>query len=183
MNVYFTSDTHFGHELMRRIRGYETIDDMNEDIISRWNSIVKPRDVVYHHGDFSMRISNGKIPNLVKRLNGKIHLILGNHDSLTVHRGGSHGFESINQYLDKSIGNYRFKMFHYNIYPYHHCDKPNVFHTFGHHHGNLAPEFNKYRSMDVGIDAHPNFTLFSYEEVVEALLQKPILTYDICETR
>lgn len=181
VETYFTSDTHFNHELMRKIRDYPTIEDMNEDIISRWNSTVKPNDVVYHHGDFSLRLSNGKIPNLLKRLNGKIHLILGNHDSLSVNKGGSHGFLSINQYLDKTIGDYRFKMFHYNICPYHHCNKPHVLHTFGHHHGRLNPKFNKFRSMDVGIDAHPDFTLFSYEEVVVTLLQKPILDYNICE--
>ena len=53
---------------------------MNETIIERWNSLVKPEDTVYHLGDVIMGDLEAGLP-LVKSLNGKIKLTLGNHDT------------------------------------------------------------------------------------------------------
>lgn len=51
---------------------------MNEALITNWNNVVKPNDTVFHLGDFAFGgsyIWN----NVLSRLNGNIHLILGNH--------------------------------------------------------------------------------------------------------
>lgn len=53
---------------------------MNEAIIENWNKIVKPNDIVYHLGD-TMLNDNEKGIECFKRLNGKIFLIFGNHES------------------------------------------------------------------------------------------------------
>lgn len=53
---------------------------MNEGIIERWNSIVKPDDMVFHLGD-TMLSDNNKGIECFKRLNGQICLIYGNHDT------------------------------------------------------------------------------------------------------
>ncbi len=81
LNTWFTSDHHFGH---KNILGYEKdtrqfsdIEEMNETLIERWNSAVKPLDTVYHLGDFCFGRANLII---AARLNGKKRLILGNHD-------------------------------------------------------------------------------------------------------
>jgi len=51
---------------------------MNETIVERFNSLVKPGDVTYHLGDFSL---DKTAPGLIlPRLNGEHHLIAGNHD-------------------------------------------------------------------------------------------------------
>lgn len=52
---------------------------MDEALIERWNSVVKPDDIVFHLGDFAFA-TNGRWKELIDRLNGHIHLILGNHD-------------------------------------------------------------------------------------------------------
>lgn len=52
---------------------------MNEKIIENWNKTIKPNDIVYHLGDFTFG-SWKHIEPLSKRLNGRKHLILGNHD-------------------------------------------------------------------------------------------------------
>lgn len=79
--IYFTSDTHFGHdrEFIWKARGFNSVEEMNEEIIKRFNSKVTAEDDLYILGDIIM----GDASNIeyVKRLNGKIHIIFGNHDT------------------------------------------------------------------------------------------------------
>lgn len=81
INTWFTSDHHFGHkniiEYEKKSRPFETVEEMNEIMIDRWNKVVKPQDKVYHLGDFAFGKKNIAI---AERLNGRKILILGNHD-------------------------------------------------------------------------------------------------------
>ena len=78
--IYFTSDLHLGHdqEFIWGARGFKSVEEMNEGIISRWNSRITDEDDVYVLGDLVM----GGVENVekLKRLNGKLHIIFGNHD-------------------------------------------------------------------------------------------------------
>ena len=78
--IYFTSDLHLGHdqEFIWGARGFNSVAEMNEKIITRWNSRITKDDDVYVLGDLVM----GGVENveLLKQLNGKIHIIYGNHD-------------------------------------------------------------------------------------------------------
>ncbi len=80
--TWFIGDTHFGHKNIllfeKEARPFETIEDMNEAIIDRWNNCVRDNDTVYHLGDFAFGRHNIQI---AERLRGKKRLILGNHDS------------------------------------------------------------------------------------------------------
>ena len=80
--IYFTSDLHFCHDkwFLYVARGFKSIDDMNEAIIERWNSTVTPDDDVYVLGDLMLN-DNEKGTECIRKLNGKIHIVLGNHDS------------------------------------------------------------------------------------------------------
>lgn len=49
-------------------------------MVKRWNDRVQPEDTVYYLGDFSMKPS--AMERFVKRLNGTIVLVAGNHDLL-----------------------------------------------------------------------------------------------------
>ena len=81
-NVFFSSDTHFCHNqpFLYEPRGFQSVEEMNEVIIQRWNKVVKPDDVVYHLGDIML---NNDIKGIecFRRLNGQIFLIYGNHDT------------------------------------------------------------------------------------------------------
>jgi len=82
METWFTSDTHFNHDNILHLgtgRPFKTIEEHNEFLIAAWNNRVKPGDRVYHLGDFAMG-DRRLIPDIVKRLNGLITLVLGNHD-------------------------------------------------------------------------------------------------------
>ena len=80
-NLYI-SDCHFFHDGINRFmdkRGFAGYEEMNEYMIQKWNGKVTPRDHVYVLGDFS--IAKGEKTNeILKKLNGKLHLIIGNHD-------------------------------------------------------------------------------------------------------
>lgn len=81
MKTFITSDIHLNHANILTYCGNRgtTITEMNELIISNWNSMITPEDEVYILGDVAM----GQIvlaPALVRRLNGKKMLVAGNHD-------------------------------------------------------------------------------------------------------
>ena len=97
--TWFISDTHFGHgaiigycnrpwkftrnEQGKVIADPEEITKMDETMISNWNRVVGKDDTVYHLGDFAFGKNKlQRIPELVSRLNGRIHLVLGNHDKI-----------------------------------------------------------------------------------------------------
>lgn len=80
MEIWFSSDTHFGHdkEFLYGPRGFTNIKDMNEAIIENWNSVVKPEDITYLLGDEMLGDNNIGL-DCIKQLNGLIFLIYGNH--------------------------------------------------------------------------------------------------------
>ena len=85
-NTFIVSDTHFGHEktctVFKRedgspLRSFRDADEMNAEMIKRWNAVVRPHDKVYHLGDV---VINKKFLYILPLLNGKKRLIRGNHD-------------------------------------------------------------------------------------------------------
>ena len=86
MAVFFTADLHFGHDEIIRFcdRPFESIADMNRDLINNWNSRVSNDDHVYIVGDlfYGGRDAAGQkdAVAIVKKLNGILHLVAGNHD-------------------------------------------------------------------------------------------------------
>lgn len=51
---------------------------MNEDMVLKWNQVVKPDDTVYILGDFSMAFQ--AVETFSQRLTGTKYLVPGNHD-------------------------------------------------------------------------------------------------------
>lgn len=85
-NIFFISDTHFGHANMlkftnydgSRLRPFDSIEELDELMIQNWNERVKPTDKIYHLGDVVYRCKNRD--QIMSRLNGEKVLIKGNHD-------------------------------------------------------------------------------------------------------
>ena len=85
-SVFLVSDTHFGHagvcrftraDGVTKLRPWTDPDEMDEEMIRRWNDRVRPTDKVYHLGDV---VINRKSLKTLARLNGDKVLIRGNHD-------------------------------------------------------------------------------------------------------
>ena len=84
--VFLTSDTHFGHlgvcrftrsDGVTKLRPWDNPEEMDDEMVRRWNETVRPQDKVYHLGD--VVINRRALPTLA-RLNGDKVLIRGNHD-------------------------------------------------------------------------------------------------------
>ena len=81
--VFLISDTHFDHE---KIIGYcrrpfRDVQQMNEQMARRWNKTVRPQDEVYFVGDLALGKNARRISKWLKRLNGNITIIRGDHDN------------------------------------------------------------------------------------------------------
>ena len=84
--TFLVSDTHFGHtgvcrfmqaDGVTKLRPWTDPDEMDEEMIRRWNDRVRPNDKVYHLGDV---VINRKALKTLARLKGDKVLIRGNHD-------------------------------------------------------------------------------------------------------
>jgi len=169
MAVFFTSDTHFGHQAIIRHcnRPFASAAAMDEGMISRWNSRIAPGDTVYHLGDFCFR-GGQPAPYYRGRLNGEIHLIAGNHDGDTLKRHAD-CFASVSIVKEITIARQSIVMFHYPMREWDGAYR-GAWHLFGHVHGGLDKEPLGY-SMDVGVDSN-RFYPWSLDEVAAALARR-----------
>ena len=81
-NLFFTADLHLCHnkDFLYEPRGFSSVEEMNEAIVERWNKVVKPDDMVTILGDIALNDTEKGIEYL-KRLNGQINIVWGNHDT------------------------------------------------------------------------------------------------------
>lgn len=186
MARFFTSDTHFGHERIISLcnRPFSSVEEMNEVMIERWNSVVKPSDKVYHFGDVALGKIAESLP-LVGRLNGYKVLIPGNHDrifSAEKQRQRERFFPEYMKFFDFinaelssiSINDRMVLMSHF---PYsgdshgedRHADKRPVDNGFPLIHGHVHDSWKiNGRMFNVGVDVN-NFTPVSEDEIASWL--------------
>jgi calcineurin-like phosphoesterase family protein len=76
--IYFTADQHFGHKNIIKYcnRPFYNTKEMDENLIKKWNSVVKEIDTVFVLGDFCL----GDPSKYLEKLKGELHLVIGNHD-------------------------------------------------------------------------------------------------------
>lgn len=91
-NKFFISDTHFFHEkillyadqfeMRSGARKFQSLEERHEFIVEQWNSVVGPKDIVYHLGDVTFKPNERRqqFEWLWARLNGRKFLNPGNHD-------------------------------------------------------------------------------------------------------
>lgn len=169
--IFFTSDLHFSHKNIAKLcpefrPATDCIDELDEYMIEAWNNTVLPEDTVYNLGDVSFAHNIGKIENTLGRLNGKHHLIFGNHDTLierhkrrfltTCKHDGNPLLSSAQHYLKlklPEISNILI-LFHYPIHEWDGCHK-GWYHLYGHLHNRTAPVPG--RLLNVGWDLHGRF--------------------------
>lgn len=83
MAIWMCSDWHFNHDrdFVWGKRGFSSVEEMNEEIVKRHNSIVRPDDDVYVLGDLCLGGAEANAANkeLIEKMNGKLHIVSGNH--------------------------------------------------------------------------------------------------------
>jgi calcineurin-like phosphoesterase family protein len=115
---YYIADNHFCHAALNTKmdrRGFESVEEMNEYMIQRWNEKVRKKDEVIILGDFSW--GNAKqTQEILSRLNGKLHLIVGNHDHFLNEKDfDTSRFVWIKEYAELSDNKRKVVLSHYPI--------------------------------------------------------------------
>lgn len=189
-NRFIISDTHFGHanciEKFKRpdgspLRDFSSVEEMDETMIERWNAKVKPGDVVYHLGDVVIHKKN---LDKVKRLNGSLRLVRGNHDIEDDKRYYEVGFKRI---LGVSVWTDKFILSHIPLHPDSITNRFRV-NVHGHLHANEVmmdnPDYAYTdapgappmkipdpRYLCVSVE-HTNYEPLSFEEVEERIQKR-----------
>lgn len=181
-NVYFTSDTHFFHDRILEFCGAtrqgSSTEEMNERMYEAWNSVVKPGDRVYHLGDFCFK-GRAAVIEAKSRLNGEVHLILGNHDMIIKKSSEIQKmFASVQQMKHLKVGEHRFILCHFPLAEWWDCHKGTMM-LHGHCHGGATNVNYNYKIMDVGIDARKDNLMlpFHIDEVIETLKDRELLSH------
>lgn len=165
MDIFVTADLHFGHKNIIKYenRPYETIEQMDEDLIKKWNETVKKNDTIYILGDFSW-YKGEKTNEILKQLNGTKILIIGNHDGnfLKDKNFDTSLFEEIKYYKEIKHNKKTYILFHYPIVEHNGKMYGNI-HLYGHIHSmnlelekslmplafNVGIDRNKYRPVNI----------------------------------
>jgi calcineurin-like phosphoesterase family protein len=130
-------------------------------------------------GDFTLIENIDYINKIFSKLNGRWHMILGNHDKWshnktdTQYLGVSSKIVNITHYKEKKVSGQKIIMMHYPIESWN-CKHHGSIHIHGHSHGsnkNSLPNTTAtIRRVDVGVDSW-NFCPVSHEQVVELCKQ------------
>jgi calcineurin-like phosphoesterase family protein len=148
MAFFFTSDTHFGHggALGLYRRPFASVAAMNEALVERWNETVGPDDEVWHLGDFAIRQRPAVVADLLGRLHGRKHLVIGNSGP----EGTTEldGWESAQPYVEIAAEGVPLVLCHYPFRTCRGMGKGWV-NLHGHSHGRMKPQ---PRQFDVGVD-------------------------------
>lgn len=159
--IWFTSDTHFGHENVLKFtdRPWETIWQMNDAIVDSINGRVAVDDELYILGDFSFKMTAQDAYGLRKRIAcRRIHLVPGNHDKDWTQPAVAGAFTVEPPICVLKIDGQKIVLCHYPM-----ADWQGMSHGSWHLHGHIHSsggaynEFNRKQGLqryDVGCDAN-----------------------------
>ena len=168
--TFFTSDQHFGHFNIIRLcsRPFGTVEEMDEALLSKWNAKVKADDTVYILGDLFFRAA--KVEPILKTLNGRKHLIVGNHDHTWMKRvEASDYFASVQTLKEVEVDGRVLTLCHYPMLSYPQARRGYM--VYGHIHNNVRDDYwpliaRRSRLLNAGVDVN-DFEPVSFDELVE----------------
>lgn len=156
MSIFFTADEHYGHKNIIKYcnRPFDSVEEMDNEIIKRHNTLVGENDIVYHIGDFTLK---GDAEQYISRLNGKHIFIQGSHDKFLP--------KETPQIIE--LNNPDIVLCHYamTVWSKSHY---NSWQLFGHSHGKLK---GNGKQIDVGVDTH-HFFPYSLDEIKKIMSKK-----------
>lgn len=137
--------------------------EMDETMIARWNDTVAPDDHVWHLGDFAYKSRRCEPANYLYRLNGKKHLIRGNHDGQATWASTYWAFSEC--YAELRLDKTSLVLFHYAMRVWNGSFRKQTIQLFGHSHGVLPPLVGQ---CDVGVDCW-DFRPVSLEQIKDRI--------------
>jgi len=187
--VFYGSDYHFGHEFLRKLRKFDSPDEMDEAIIAAHNRVVRKGDDVYLLGDVMFR-SKRHLPYYLEQMNGNLHIIRGNHDSLGL-EGKVKGVSWVKDYYEMKVPNLLSESWksdpqilivlsHYPMLAWHKNSRGSIM-LHGHTHESLRPtEISRGKTMDVCISERNNWEPYELKDILTIMQDRPIVAPD-CE--
>lgn len=168
--MYFTADTHFGHANIIKMcdRPYPDIGAMNAAMIAAWNNRIQQNDTVYIVGDMFFRCDDPE--RILKQLNGKKRLIVGNHDSSWMGKVNlNRYFLSVDHFLETSDGTRCITLCHYPLMTWKHEKRTYMIH--GHIHADTSSDFwpliqRRENILNAGVDLN-DYHPVAFDELVE----------------
>lgn len=168
MRTFFTADMHLGHVKILEYcdRPFPSVEEMDYELIRRWNAVVGKGDYVYHVGDFTLQNVKA-FRNYVSQLNGWISFVPGSHDRRWInHDDLGDRVSVLPPIVDIEIEKRKIVLCHYAMRVWNRSHY-GALHLYGHSHGMLPGLRN---SMDVGVDTKGSgYAPFSLDEIVEKL--------------
>lgn len=179
--IWLTSDLHLFHnqEFVYKSRGFDTVEEMNAAIEANWNEMVQEDDTVYILGDLmvgGMSAGNEAGMQIVRRLKGEKHIVLGNHDTdarVALYRNEP-SIKDVQYATLLRYGGYRFYLSHYpsittNLQ--HETLKQGTINLFGHTHSKERFYNDTPFMYNVALDAHDNRPV-SIEQVLSEVKER-----------
>lgn len=179
-HLYFTSDTHFGHEniIYHCGRPFKSIEEHDAALVENWNKKVPMNAIVFHLGDVAMKFEEERLKEILRSLNGKIYLIIGNHDIQYLEFLKDY-FAGIYWQLGLHIGQHSVLLNHNPFLCYAGAwkEKPKAIQLFGHVHsgpynvtGIDLPRLSQLFpwQYDVGVDGN-GFAPISWNEILDIM--------------
>ena len=113
--IYFTSDWHFNHDkdFIWKKRGYNSVEEMNDDLINKICSTLDEGDELWVLGDLVMGDID-KAAAVLSRIPYSVHFLVGNHDTLRrINLYDSLGWINHERAIQVTDGNWDFYLSHY----------------------------------------------------------------------
>ncbi len=164
--IFFTADTHFNHANVIKYcnRPFASVQEMNEELVKRWNDTVSLTDEIYHLGDFALGSYN-TTKDILDSLKGRIYLVKGNHDKQIY----AERFEWVKDYYELKYQKQLIVLCHYAMRTWRNSHHGS-WNLHGHSHGTLEILPN-LRQHDVGIDVN-DYRPISFDQVQEIMKTK-----------
>lgn len=139
-NNFYISDTHFGHANIIRFDGrpFSDVKEMEDALVYNWNKAVGNDDDMYILGDFCWKSEDESI-RILQKLNGRKHLVKGNHDPKYLSPALRSLFQEVCEYLEVKDNGRHIILCHYPILFYRGSYSDSMWHFCGHTH-NETPE-------------------------------------------
>ena len=113
--IYFTSDWHFNHDkdFIWKKRGYNSVEEMNDDLINKICSTLDEGDELWVLGDLVMGDID-KAAAVLSRIPYSVHFLVGNHDTIRrINLYDSLGWINHERAIQVTDGNWDFYLSHY----------------------------------------------------------------------
>lgn len=178
--LYFISDPHFGHDNIIKYtsREFESVEDMNNTLITMWNSTITDDDTIFILGDFCM-LGSAAWVYFLSKLNGIKYLCEGNHDKAVTpsfFKQVSTGWFNL-RVMDEEIdgGEQRITVCHYPMLSWYQSHR-GAWQLYGHTH-RFSPQGVTKNQVNMCVE-NWNYTPASYLQV-KTLITKRYATNDI----